>query len=450
MNLGELRTSVRRYLGESGRAGTWTDEELNAWINESCTEHAQRALSVRKTVYVSSLLGVQEYILPEDFGELMAVRFNYEGHEGTRGLTYITKQLILDWGYSGTNLGDPEFYYYYHDSLIGDIIGLFPIPNKPRIFERSFTGTCQQFTPMLTDRDARYPDVPTEFTNHVEFCIEAEDEVESIPTTDLDPCRVWCSQIDLFLRRQGHPYPGEIYLSLDQQAKATHDVLVFRSKQQVFRDEALALVGENESEIVHHISRRIPAAYIDVRPGWVPFDFTENPIEITEDRTQYEMKLRGDGDYLFPLGIELEDPTYVLRSFGGAGVLVGTERETAENGGSLDVAYFRMNRLRNDIEVEYYRNYCDPMEEDTDVPQVPMRYHHTIRKMTLEKAYLKGGFDMALSQRWGAEAASEIVLARTQAVIPTIGERLELRGKRRLLPNFQWDQASRTGRVRLR
>lgn len=443
MNLGQLRASVRRQLGEQRKAGTWTDEEINEWFNESQNEHAQRALSVRKTVHVSSLYGVQEYVLPDDYGELMAVRFAYQGHEGDRGLTYVTKQLVQDWGYGNTSYGDPEYYYYYQDSQIGDIIGLFPVPNKPRIFENVFDGVCQEFIPMLTDRDARYPSTPTEFSNAMELDIDPElDEISEIPAADLDPCIVWCGQVDLYLRRRGHPYPGNIYLTFGQQMLQSANVLQFRSKPLVFRGSELAQDVGLEDGIAEHISHQIPAAFIDARPNWIPFDFTQNPIEVTETPTRWKMTLRGDGDYLFPLGIELEDPSYVLRNFGGEGVLVGVEES--------DVAYFRLNRLRNDIEVEYYRNTCEPMEEDTDVPEVPQRYHHTLRKMVLEKAYLKGGYDMALAERWGSEARSEISLARTQAVIPTIGDRLELRsGRRRLQPNFQWDQKTRTGRVRL-
>ena len=423
MNLGQLRASVRRQLGER-RTGTWEDVDLNEWFNEAQNEHAQRALSVRKTVHVSSLYGIQEYALPDDFGELMAVRYAYQDYEGDRGLTYVTKQLVRDWSYSQTCHGDPEYYYYYQDSLIGDIIGLFPIPDKPYVFDYVFEGNCQKWTPMLTDRDARYPTTPTEFRNDIELEIVPEaDEVGDIPATDLDPCLVWCGQVDLYLRRRGHPYPGHIYLSFGQ--KMTEDT------EDVFVDG-----------IGSHISHQIPAAYIDARPNWIPFDFTQNPIEVSEIATRWQMELKGDGDYLFPSGIELEDPAFVLKQYRGEGVLVGV--------GDNDVAYIRFNRLRNDIEVEYYRNTCDRMEEDTDVPEVPQRYHHTLRKMVLEKAYLKGGYDMRLAERWGAEARSEISLARTQAVIPTMGDRLEIRsGRRRLLPNFQWDQKTGTGRIRL-
>lgn len=443
MNLGQLRASVRAQAGESRKAGIWTDEDINRWFNESQNEHAQRALSVRKTVHVSSLYGVQEYVLPDDFGELMAVRFAYQRQEGNRGLTYVTKQLVQDWGYGNVSLGDSEYYYYYQDSEIGDIIGLFPVPNKPRIFENVFDESCQKFVPMLTDRDARYPVTPTEFSNLLELDIDAElDELDEIPAADLDPCIVWCGQVDLYLRRRGHPYPGNIYLTLGNQMVESTDLLTFRGKSLAFRGERLATDVGFEDGIAEHVSHQIPAAFIDARPNWIPFDLTQYPLEVTEHNTRWEMRLRGDGDYLFPFGVELDDPEFVLNKLGGEGVLVGVDPN--------DIAYFRLNRLRNDIEVEYYRNYCDPMEEDTDIPEVPKRYLHTLRKQVLEKMYLKGGHDMALAERWGAEARSEMSLARTQAVIPTIGDRLELRsGRNRLQPNFQWDNKTRTARVRL-
>lgn len=416
MNRGQLRATMRRYLAES-RQGIWKDEDLNEFLNEACDEHAFRAYSVRKTVHVSSLFGVQEYALPDDFGELLAVRFQYEGHQGTRGIDYVTKEVVLDWSYSNSDLGDPDCYYKDEDSLIGDKIGLFPIPNKKRVFEHEFEGNCPGFTPILTNRDARYPELPTEFINSGEFSIEDTDE-QVVEGTDLDPCRVWVSQVDFYLRREGSPYPGDIYVSIYEPG--------------------------NDSNI--HISKPIPAAFIDARPDWIPFDFTQNPILIDDTATNYEIKIRGDGDYLFPLGIELEDPAFVVKHFGGRGVMVGTSEEEGQN-----LAFFRMHRLRNDIKVEYYRNVCDPMEEDDDIPQVLQRYHKTLWKMGLEKAYAKGGFNMALSTMWGDKAEAEIIYARTQAVIPTAGQRREVRPghNRRLNPNFQYDQATGRATVRL-
>ncbi len=415
MNRGQLRVTMRRYLAES-RSGIWKDDDLNAYLNEACDEHAFRAYSVRKTVHVSSLFGVQEYALPDDFGELMAVRYQYEGHQGTRGIDYVTKQVVLDWGYSTSDLGDPDCYYKDEDSSIGDKIGLFPIPNKPRVLDRVFEGNCPQFTPMLDNRDAVYPNTPTEFMNYGEYSITDASE-QIIPGTALDPCRVWVSQIDFYLRREGYPYPGQIFLDIREPGNAANI----------------------------HISKPIPAAYIDAQPAWIPFDLTQNPLMIDENEVNYEIRLRGDGDYLFPLGEALETPEAVVNHFGGRGIMIGTSEE---NG--ADIAFFRMHRLRNDIEVEYYRNVCDPMEEDDDVPQVYQRYHKTLWKMGLEKAYSKGGFNMALAEYWGNKAESEIIYARTQAVIPTAGHRREIRpGTRRVLtPNFQYDPS--TGRATVR
>ncbi|MYB01994.1 MAG: hypothetical protein F4118_10065 [Acidimicrobiaceae bacterium] len=406
-----LRTAIRRYAGETNRHGTWSDDDINAWIDEAQSEHAQRALSVKKRILVSSARGIQEYVLPTDFGELMSVRFAYTGHEGTRGLTYVTKDVILDWGYSNNNLGDPEYYYYDQDIVVGDIIGLYPIPDKKRLFEYVFAGNCPHSEPIQNYDDN------TTFQNIIELQIKPTD-LELEAGDELDPCRVWSSQVDLFMSRKGFPFPGDVQL-------------------------------EFHGEESKHISRPIPAGAFDIRPEWVPFDFTRNPIEINEDVMQYTVFVKGSTEYMFPVGVDpRSDNESVLEVYGGLGVHVGSTLSDGADG--FGTAYMRMNRLRNDIEINYYRNYCDPITDD-DLPlEVPKRYHRTLQKMVLEKMYSKGGFDLRLQQKWKSEADAEIMHARAQAIIPTMGERSEIRSANRLQPNYQYDQATGVARVRIR
>ena len=107
-----------------------------------------------------------------------------------------------------------------------------------------------------------------------------------------------------------------------------------------------------------------------------------------------------------------------------------------------DVMFIEMNRLREDIEVEYYSNVCDPLESDDDVPQTPKRYHRTHIYQVLEKSYLKGNYDTRAAAYWGSKAQSDILLAKGQAVIPTIGEQSYRQKRRRRLPNIQYNPRS--------
>ncbi|MXZ00209.1 hypothetical protein F4Y93_06000 [Candidatus Poribacteria bacterium] len=394
---GEIRRGVRYHLGER-TPGTWQDDEINYFIQESGNEHAKRAYSVKTIIYTSTLQNVRDYAFPPNFGDLLSVRYRDESISDEWGLDYVNKDVLRDWSYTGTENGDP--YYYYREQ---DSIGLFPVPNKPLVVDCSFENDCPGFTEIF-DRETS-----TGFSQDLSLEVVADTteptEME-VRDTDLDPRCVWVGVVSLYLRRSGSYFPGKLWCSFTN------------------------LTGEHQFV---HVSGELSVDSINARPEWVHFDFTQNPIEINPTEQTYRMQLHVDNDY-----IDAEP-----RNYGGSGILVGTE--TVEE---IPQAFFQMHRLRNDLEVEYYRNTCDVMTADDDKLNIPDRYTETIVHMVLEKCYLKDGYDPRLAAYWHAKAETEIKEAKAQAVIPTLGKRRELRRSYPRLSNLTYNNA--TGMFRLR
>lgn len=394
---GEIRRGVRFHLGEPApNQGTWQDDELNFYIQEACNEHAKRALSVKKIIYTSTIREVRDYTFPPNFGELFGIRYRDESISDEWGLDYIEKDVLRDWSYTGTENGDPYYYYREQDSF-----GVFPIPSKPLVVEYKFENACPGFA-HLYDRDTQ------EFFSNTLALQVTEDTTEPVEMevrdTDLDPRCVWVSQVSVYLRRDGTYFPGNIWMSFTNQTDPHNYV---------------------------HVSGELPANTLNARPEWVHFDFTENPIEITPTEQQYFMQLHADEDYV----------SASPGNYGGSGILIGIDEESCP--------FLQMHRLRNDLEVEYYLNACDLLQDDDDALQIPQRYDETITKMVLEKANMKGKYDMQSSLYWGQKAELEIREAKAQAVIPTLGKRRELRRSTPRMSNLTYNNSTGLFRLRL-
>lgn len=374
---GIIRRNVRHNLGEM-REGTWMDETLNYFIEEACDEHSQRAYSNKVVRHASSIKYVQDYAFSPDFGELCSIRY-YDEDGGDRELDYVSRAILRNWGYRGTELGRACAFYREQDSF-----GLFPIPEKSILVACPPEDACRSFAPIITDRTT----TPIEmFRNDLSVQIVNDETVEN---DGLDPACVYIGQIGVYLRRKGRYYPGELTMSLE----------------------------DTDSGYVHE-SGPIRAETVNARPEWVVFDFTHNPIEAWTEQVNYILRIFGDALY------QDADP----EEFGGVGAEVGIDDD--EN------AYIQLHRLRNDIEVEYYRNKCDPLLDDDQKLEIPQRYQHTIVKMVTAKAYGKGNYNLPAAREWKADADEDIKKAKAQAIIPTLGQRSEIRTSGRLLPNIQ-------------
>ena len=276
MTLNEILLSVRDDLGEQGEQ-LWKTPELVRHAQLAFNRHAREGYSVEAEVRTTSLPSVQEYDLPSDFGEPMAVRYHDEPFIGPVPLVYVDKQSITTAFGSTYSIGAPFAFY-----IFGQKLGLYPIPNKPPVFKCVYPGTCYTFANVLDG------DTPYSFTFQLEVepkadagaassgyqsayappgAVSAETDAEP----DLNPCRVMVSHIGVYLRRVGLPYAGNLRLQMSP-------------------------MSEDSDYVIH--SNPIPAAKIGVRPQWHNFDFTVSPIEINEVLTSWELTIVPDSDYM--------------------------------------------------------------------------------------------------------------------------------------------------------
>ena len=403
MNTGEILVAVRHALGETSE-GFWKNAELLYWLNQAQNEHAQRAYSVKNVVYTTAIRGTQTYTFPVDFGELVSIRYHYDSYRDW-DLEYTSRPIIRNWGCSGTEQGDPiAFFREQQDAY--DVYGLFPIPSKPLVIENTFEGQCPAFARILD----RTQTPPENFVNTFRIQI-TPDDAEVVHGTNLDPSCVYVSHIGLYMKREGTYYPGDMWLEVQGLPSG-----------------------------YTHTSATFPIEEVNARGEWIEFDFTQNPIEISPEGFEFELRILVSSEYVDA------DP----HAYGGDGIVVGVEPDETGNA-QQGTLFIEMHRHRNDIEVEYYRNSCDPLVEMIDVPNVPLRYHPTLVDMTLEKAYMKGGHNLQMSTQYGQKANGEMLLARAQAKVATMGSRNFMRRPSNLQPNIEYVGGGlAAGRFRIR
>lgn len=345
------------------RNGYWKEDELVRWAELAFTRHAREALSVPAEVKTTTLPGVQEYQLPPDFGELIDVRFHDQYATKPEPLIYVDKQTLLTAHGSIFYIGDPSECYIFQDK-----IGLYPVPDKTPFYERTFAGD-----------GTSYRNILNEDTHQSQFRIALE---------NVDEPRVEISHVGVYLKREGLPYPGDIQLWMTP------------------------MTAEGNSVTEHTLkSHPIEAFGVNVEPEWVLFDFTNAPITLLDAAVTWIMSIQVDADY-----------RNADRSlYQGPGVQIGVD--TAGGG---EVAWIQLHCMKNDLEIDYYRNTCPRVlnrDEELALPfYPPARYHPTIIDLTLEKAMRKGQYNMGAANDYEARSRRDIMYARAQATLKTRGD----------------------------
>ena len=110
-----------------------------------------------------------------------------------------------------------------------------------------------------------------------------------------------------------------------------------------------------------------------------------------------------------------------LGVYQGPGVQVGID---TTGGGA--VSWLQLHCMKNDLEIDHYRNTCPPVlnrDEELELPYYPpARYHPTIVDMVLEKAMRKGQYNMVAANDYEARSKRDIMYARAQATLKTRGD----------------------------
>ena len=371
MTRGEMRRLMRNKLGER-TSGYWQDAVLNDIIQQAADRHAREGLSVERSRHADSIPGVQEYDFPSNYGQLIAVRYNDEsyGYEGDQ-LTLVDKSAILDSGYNYNFLGYPQYYYVFDDGF-----GLFPVPNKPPIFDFSFTGRCPGFTP------PQNPEINHIYRTTINLDIDPEDD-------DDEDCFVFVSNVGLYLRRVGIPRTGELYLNINE---------------------------VNDDGTFTHITNSAPVFTEDIstRPNWYTFDFSNAPLELRSSVKSYDFLLFADQDY----------GQAIARSPAGTGINIGTQTQTLDDGTTREEAFFQLHRFRDDIEIDYWAHDTTKMATDDDSPEQQERFHEDIFEIALADAWTVGGRNMRLAEYHESRAIDRINQSRTNQLKKAHGRRI--------------------------
>ena len=371
MTLGEGITHVRDMLGDPGPYGFWDDEELRRWFQLESDRHAQEALSVEATVMSTSIPGVIDYQLPEDFGEVKDVRFVENITTGPESLDYVRRSEILEQLGEIDTVGEPWVFYRWEDAL-----GLYPVPNKPAVFQRTFTDENPELYTRVYDPEASGT---RQFSNNVDLNLVDDED---------DPFhRVLISHIGVYLRREAIAMPGTVSLYIREP-------------------------GKN----YYNISQAVPASLIDPVGDWYTFDFSHSPMEV----------LAGDSETYQLLIITSDEYVDENRAHFGEGVQIAYELEDGEK-----VAFFQIHQLKDDIEIDYYRNTTDALASDDSEIEIPLRYHRTLVKMVLGRAWKKQGRDLQTALVYDREVEKDISYARSQAAVKTLGPFLRTERRRR-------------------
>lgn len=362
----------------------WNEAEVIRWVHLCLNRHAREGLSVEAEIKTSSIIDVQEYTLPRDFGEPKNIRYNEGGVDGLVPLEYVDKQDILTTFGDSYCFGTPYLCYIFQHKL-----GLYPIPNKPPLLE-CFSDECYTFTNVMKNDGNAY-------TALLEWVIEAESGssgdtyIPAAPTpggnntsvennNTPDPCRVYVSHVGVFLRRRGLQYPGNIQMVLSTQNEPGYE----------------------------YCSKPIPASSFGPRPKWYYFDFSLSPIEITETEAEWCLIIRGDTEYI---QADLADQK-------GVGVQIGVDDD--------EVLWYRLIEHTQDIQVDFYRNairkITDP-DLELDLPYYPpVKCHDTIVDMVLDYALRKGQKDLIAAEDYRTRTKKDIKYTRAQAITMTRGD----------------------------
>ena len=381
MNRGEFRYHVRSLLGDPGPDGTWDDDELDSYLELESDRHAMEALSVESEGFITSIYGVLDYQLPFDFGELKDLRYVSSVAEGPEPLDYVNRSAILQEYGDISTIGDPYCFYRWEDA-----VGLYPVPSKPPLIKRSFPHQRPEFyTPIANSSDAG----TNYYNDYLDLHIE-DDE-------DNPFYRVFVSHISVYLRRDAEIVPGEL--------------------QMIFQDP----LDSERDQRFHRLSEWVPSSSITPVGDWYHFDFSINPIRIPAgDSQRYVMSIAASPEYL-----EAQWEDY------GDRVEIAVDRQADSEGNFEYPSYFQLHQLRDDIELDYYRNTTDPLTRDDDEIQIPRRYHRTLIEMVCARALRKDGYDLVMAREYDKKTKDEISYARTQAQIKTLGplKRVERYGR---------------------
>lgn len=124
-------TEVRALLDED-TAQFWSDDNLQAWINQGCDDVARRAETLWQEVTINVAPLVQNYPFPNDFLNCHRAEFQLSNTDQTFNLEYRgINQMDEIWGIlHSLPAAWPQYFTIRGNSVLGFYLMLYPSPGS--------------------------------------------------------------------------------------------------------------------------------------------------------------------------------------------------------------------------------------------------------------------------------------------------------------------------------
>lgn len=159
MNLGQIKTRVRRKFGDEAQVQV-TDDDIKSWVNDGQRHIVTKTETLlQKIELLNSTAQLQEYAIPGDVFLIRSVTFKYyDSYNHLKNLDLTKFDEYMDGADGDTTLAGKPCVYTIFDSTLR----LYPIPDKTitsgiKIYYSRF--------PVDVISDIDNPDLPAEYHN---------------------------------------------------------------------------------------------------------------------------------------------------------------------------------------------------------------------------------------------------------------------------------------------
>lgn len=175
MNLGELKTRVKRQFGDEA-AVQISDDDITRWANDGQRDIVTKNEDIKQHVTTINIVtGVQSYLIPAVFMLVQSITCKMDAdlsYIKLEGRSLQQYDIFVDgWDGNQYGLGFPSIY-----TIFADEVKLFPIPQFDATAGLKFYGSKY---PVDLTIDADEIDLPKEYHNAVvDYCLSKAHELD--------------------------------------------------------------------------------------------------------------------------------------------------------------------------------------------------------------------------------------------------------------------------------
>lgn len=156
MNLGEIKTRVKRQFGDESSVQV-TDDDIVRWVNDAQREIAQQNDLLETIATTTITASTSEYSLPADILTLRAVRFNNYKLEALSQEEADSKIVNYE-NPAAYVLGTPVHFWIYANKLT-----LYPTPNTSGVLLKIYYTRI----PIAVSVDANIPELHVKYHGRI-------------------------------------------------------------------------------------------------------------------------------------------------------------------------------------------------------------------------------------------------------------------------------------------